>query len=111
MKQSFLWDVSYNIQTQAKPEIEQVTFGDGYEQARPKGLNPDLRSYSVSKNGRKADIDDIDQFLTEHGAYKSFLWYSPSRYKDVLVKCRSWSRNPHDTRNDGISMTFEEVVA
>lgn len=111
MKQTFYWSVSYSTQTQAAPEVESVGFGDGYEQARPKGLNPDLRQYSLTKNARRNDIDDVDAFLTEHGAYKSFWWYSPVRYKEVLVKCRSWSRTPPDTINGSISMTFEEVVA
>lgn len=111
MKQTFNWSTLYSHQTQAAPEVEQVTFGDGYEQARPKGLNPDLRTYSLTKNARRHEIDDVDAFLTEHGGFKSFYWYSPVRYKEVLVKCDGWSRTPPDTINGSISMTFREVVA
>lgn len=111
MKETFYWSVLYNHSTEAAPVIDAVTFGDGYEQARPKGLNHDLRTYSLTKNGRREDIDDVDQFLTSHGGYKSFYFYSPVRYKEVLVKCRSWSRTPPDTINGSITMTFEEVVA
>lgn len=58
-----------------RPNIRRVTFGDGYEQRSPKGMNHVVRTASLTfGNLRPGTRDQVLAFLRERGGYKPF-WY------------------------------------
>lgn len=98
------WGISLN----REPQINKVTFGDGYEQSRPKGLNHLLRQYSLSFSGVEQQIRQIDDFLKRQGGYKSFYW-TPSGDTRGKFKCEKWQV----VQNTGywqLSAEFREVA-
>ncbi len=93
-----------------KPEITQIKFGDGYEQVAPKGINHNLRSYSLSFSGTESRIRQINDFLNQHGGYKAFLWTPPKSEKgEGKFRCYEWGI-VQNTSHWVLSAEFKEVV-
>lgn len=108
-KDFFNYAVKYDHNAQISPTIKKVSFGDGYEQRSPSGLNNILKTYALSFAGSREDCDDVELFLSSKGGYQSFYWYSPIDYKNILVVCESWSKQ--GSGNTGsLSFSFREVV-
>ncbi len=108
-KDFFSYPVKYDHNVSIKPNIKKVEFGDGYEQRSSGGLNSILKTYALSFAGSREDCDDIERFLSDKGGYKSFLWYSPVDYKNILVVCEDWSKQGAGN-TASLSFTFREVV-
>ncbi|HAD5969831.1 TPA: phage tail protein [Salmonella enterica] len=104
------WPVDQTLQVKVSPRVRVVKFGDGYEQRAPDGLNTDLRTYTVKFSAESADINLIDQFLTEHAGYRAFIWLPPDRYITGKFKCEEWSKEVSGLW-DILTATFEQVVA
>ncbi|THA07305.1 phage tail protein [Rodentibacter pneumotropicus] len=107
---TFTFPPQWNMKRKAKPEINVLKFGDGYEQRRANGINNDLRTYDVVFKGINGYINQIDSFLTEHNGYKAFLWTPPHSGKQSKFRCEEWDVDI----SEGFSVltaTFQEVVA
>lgn len=106
--QTFTYQPDYEATLSREPQVTAVGFGDGYEQRRPKGLNHNLRRYSLTFSGTEARIKAIDTFLTQRGGYQAFLWtpYGSGQGKfkckqhQITLKTGFWQ----------LSAEFEEVV-
>lgn len=107
---TFNWPVDQTLQVKVAPRVRVVKFGDGYEQRAPDGLHTDLRTYTVKFSAESADINLVDKFLTEHGAYKAFIWVPPERYRTGKYKCEEWSKEVSGLW-DTLTATFQQVVA
>lgn len=91
--------------TGMKPEVKlnEATFGDGYTQASPDGINHIRRTLSL-----KWDILDDDQvaeiysfFMGQQG-YIPF-WYKPvGEFAPIKWRCKEWTR---DKPSNGWTMT------
>lgn len=108
--ETFNWDVASGADEKAKPLVNVVELGDGYKERQPRGINNDLRTYSVTLTVPIDDAPPIDSFLTRHGAVKAFLWKEPNRNRLISVVCSSWSSKVMRAAKT-ITATFEEVVA
>ncbi|EBS3611146.1 hypothetical protein DPD44_25055 [Salmonella enterica subsp. enterica serovar Poona] len=73
-------------------------------------MNTDLRIYTVKFSAESADINIIDQFLTEHAGYKAFIWLPPDSYITRKFKCAEWSKEVSGLW-DTLTTTFEQVIA
>lgn len=87
--ETLTFSADYGATASYEPQIIKNSFGDGYEQTRPKGLNFNLRHYAVSFTGTEQKIKSIDTFLQRHGGYKAFLW-QPYGTKQGKFKCEKW---------------------
>ncbi len=94
----------------AKPEIQKIKFGDGYEQRYPKGINNNPKSWSLAFNQRsQEDADEIEAFLDARGGWEAFDWTPPDSETEIRVKCESWSKTMEKGNYYSISCTFEQV--
>lgn len=109
--QKFQWVPSPGMEVSAQPITKVVSFGDGYEQRAPAGINNDLRTYTVSFTPREqTTANEINDFLTRHGGIHAFEWQPPKLKKSGLFVCESWSMNVVN-RTSTINATFREVIA
>lgn len=99
----------YNASKELLPKLVDITFGDGYNQARPKGLSHNLATFSLTFSGNIAKIKQIDDFLTHHGGYKTFLW-TPPFGKQGKYKCKK-HKVTYQQAYGQLTGDFEEVVA
>lgn len=90
------------------PKVRTAVFGDGYQQRVGDGINTLPRKWSLTFTRRTADIDAIEEFLTDAGGIESFSWTPPSGLPGLWI-CKSWVRNLPHTAAQSISATFEEV--
>ncbi|ENG6642811.1 phage tail protein, partial [Escherichia coli] len=66
------------MQVSEKPSVVRVRFGDGYEQRRPTGLNPQLKTFqAVFRVTDESTRRWLEEFLSWHGGYRAFLWRPP----------------------------------
>ncbi|HIF5575242.1 phage tail protein [Pasteurella multocida] len=106
----FEYAPQWGMEMKKKPSVNTISFGDGYEQRTPQGINNKLRTYSVSFVGREELINEIDQFLDDHGAVKAFLWTPYNSIIQGKFKCEEWSIS-HRTGFFTLSAEFKEVIA
>ncbi|MDY4280866.1 MAG: phage tail protein [[Pasteurella] mairii] len=104
----FKWMPQWNMKRKTKPNVNVVSFGDGYEQRSPKGIHNDLRTYDVVFKGVNAYINAIDAFLTLHNAYQAFLW-TPPYSRAGKFKCEAWDVEMAEGFAT-LTATFQEVV-
>lgn len=72
------------MQVSEKPSVVRVRFGDGYEQRRPTGLNPQLKTFqAVFRVTDESTRRWLDEFLSWHGGYRAFLWRPPKHNRTV----------------------------
>lgn len=110
-KETFGWSARAGATGKVSPRVKKVAFGDGYEQRVMDGVNSDLRTYSVSFNGYKPRMKEIQLFLTNHGGVRSFYWQAPDRSEPRLYVCEEWTDTYHNGRIWELSASFREVVA
>lgn len=108
--EEFHWHVSPDMVVNVEPKTKTVKFGDGYEQRQQNGINNDLRRYNITIKVKRDEEFMIDDFLSRHGAVKTFLWRQPHSHKVTSVVCRSWSISVSNIITT-ISAVFEAVVA
>jgi phage-related protein len=110
----FTWipDTGSNVDTE--PKIESVSFGDGYEQRTPKGLNFIGDNWSLTFSRPQTEALDIVQFLRDHGGYLPFLWKTPEMNPALPATkqflCRKWARKRHEDNGTFyvVTCTFEQ---
>lgn len=93
--QTFSPSVAPSPGTSRKPEVKVLvaSFGDGYSQAAPDGLNHIRRTLTLFwEKLTPTQADAIDTFLTTHGGVTPF-YYTPSDEDDpVKWVCREWDQ-------------------
>ncbi|HII3710072.1 TPA: phage tail protein [Pasteurella multocida] len=105
----FEYAPQWGMEMKKKPRVNTLSFGDGYEQRIPQGINNNLRVYSVSFSGSEELINEIDKFLNDHGAVKSFLWTPYNSTQQGYFKCEEWGVS-HKTGFFTLSAEFKEVI-
>ena len=105
----FNYQPAYGVQVSRRPRVNSSRFGDGYDQRSGDGINNQLRAWQLTFTRQLADIDAIEQFLSEQGGVDSFSW--TYRGEEVRVLCREWSSSMLAPQAGSLSCTFEEVPA
>ena len=90
--------------------IDEVSFGDGYVQARPSGINSVKESYQVNWSLlTKQEYDTLYGFLKSRQGVTPFLWQPPWRTSPIKWRCKNLSGNPARSAVYGsITATFEQ---
>lgn len=86
---------SAGTQVRVAPKIRAASFGDGYEQRVPDGLNHIRRKVSLRWDGlTEAQKNAIENFFVERGGYKKFTYRLFGESVDRQWKCEDWTISP-----------------
>jgi phage-related protein len=88
--------------------VQRLSFGDGYTQRVPQGLNHISRVWNVIFDLKTpAEKNTIVNFLRSQGGVKSFWWTPPGESAPALWTCKEWAPVPNLVTYD-ISAVFVE---
>nr|WP_282558654.1 phage tail protein [Providencia rettgeri] len=107
--EAFNWPIKPGMGTESSPRVRTVSFGDGYEQRKPDGLNSQLEKFNVNLSLTPEKANQALDFLKRHGGVKSFLFQPTKNKPAVVVVCKKWSSDSGNIRKT-ISAEFEEVL-
>ena len=106
---TFTWSPSYPASQSVKPRVLKAQFGDGYEQRIGDGINTRPRTWSVQFNNRsKAEIAQIDAFLSASNGQIAFDWTPPTGAAGKWI-CENWEESLSMHHFSSLSATFREV--
>ena len=100
----------YNTRINARPKVNILSFGDGFEQRLTEGLNQNPLSVSLTFELSQADATTAITFLNsrvEDGA--SFDYTLPSESSSRKFVCTSFPRSIPFLNRVTLSCTFREV--
>ena len=111
----FLWTPSYNVATAHSPKVNSVSFGDGYQQRSPDGINTGLIKMNMSFEMRgDAEAKAILHFLRARKGVSSFVIknlpeiYGDSGYKKRFI-CQNFDSTFVFYNNHSIKASFVET--
>lgn len=107
-RQRFTWHPKFDSTNSAKPSVNKLAFGDGYEHRQAQGLNWRKREFALTFQGAETEILAIDQFLWDRGGVESFDWTSPDR-REVIVVCDNWNLQRAEGAICSLTATFRQV--
>ncbi|MEI9600097.1 phage tail protein (plasmid) [Moellerella wisconsensis] len=84
-RKTFKWHPKFESRKNFKTNVDKQVFDDGYEQRYSSGFNWRKLEWSLVFEGSYALIDEIDNFLFEHGGKNSFKWVSPDKKSYIIV--------------------------
>jgi phage-related protein len=109
MPSTFTFPASYGTSVTRTPRVKSVTFGDGYEQRQPDGINVFTDVWSMAFNNiSPTDAMSIDTFLSGLGGTQYFLWTPPSGTEGKYI-CKEWSRTINTANSQSVTATFKRV--
>ena len=100
----------YNTRINARPKVNTLSFGDGFEQRLTEGLNQNPLSVNLTFELSQTDADTAITFLNsrvEDGA--SFDYTLPSESSSRKFVCTSFPRSKPFLNRVTLSCTFREV--
>ena len=100
----------YNTRINARPKVNTLSFGDGFEQRLTEGLNQNPLSVNLTFELTQTDADTAIAFLNarvEDGA--SFDYTLPSETSTRKFVCTSFPRSIPFLNRVTLSCTFREV--
>jgi phage-related protein len=107
---TFTWSVDANPTQTKKPQVNNIKFGDGYEQRVRHGINTNPQVWELSFANRDAsEATAIDNFLDSMGGVTAFDWTPPGGNVALKFKCQSWNKVPGNGNMYSITATFEQV--
>jgi len=105
---TFTYSPNYGAAVDKTPKVKRAQFGDGYQQRVGDGINTTARSWSLSFEGTKTEIDAVDLFLQTEGGVTAFTWTPPTGAVGKWL-CGQWSNSITDFDHYSLIATFEEV--
>lgn len=107
----FAWSPSPDYTVSHEEKVDEVSFGDGYEAAIPRGINFRRRIWPLVFQGPSARADEIESFLDDHAGGGSFLWVVPESGQQIRVKYKPGSRSRRTVTLSAaaVGVTFVEV--
>ena len=100
----------YNTRINARPKVNTLSFGEGFEQRLTEGLNQNPLSVNLTYELSQTDADTAITFLNsrvEDGA--SFDYTLPSESSSRKFVCTSFPRSIPFLNRVTLSCTFREV--
>jgi phage-related protein len=90
----FTWVPDTTCKVTTKPRLNSASYGDGYSQDVPDGINSVVRSWSLSFKTRTADEAlQMQDFLDARAGAQAFFWTDP--YGRLgRWKCKTWDLTP-----------------
>lgn len=90
----------YGLQQSGEFRVQRISFGDGYEQRRPDGLNSVKRVWTLEWTGIDLHQKDtlMDFLLARKGAY-AFIWEVADTGEVVQVVCNDMPSYSADSYN------------
>lgn len=88
--ETFNWCIRPNYTISNEPDITEISFGDGYTQRRPNGINPMLNTYSVTVKVRNKQAVKIIEFFTKLKGVHPFIFIEPLTKQRKKVICKKW---------------------
>lgn len=110
MADTCLWKHDPSGEESHDPRVLSASFGDGYVQRVPDGINADLGTWSVSFTNRPmAEATAIANFFRERkGAI--WFWWRPEPDADLVkVVAKPWKKTPVTRYVATVTATFTEV--
>lgn len=111
----FLWTPSYNVATAHSPKVNSVTFGNGYQQRMPDGINTGLIKMEMTFEMRgTSESKAILHFLRARKGVSSFVVknlpeiYGDSGYNKRFI-CPSFNSTFVFYNNHNIKASFVET--
>lgn len=108
--ETFHWAPRPGLSVASEPKVKVISFGDGYEQRQPAGINNKLDKYTPVFRVLRDEAWIIEGFLEQHGSVTPFLWTPPYLFKPIKVVCRKWASTVQHVYVD-ISCNFDQVIA
>jgi len=104
----FTWKHSYKASNKNTPRIKSISFGDGYTQRVPDGINTLLLNYTLTFETRDLhEITAILHFLTVRNGTNSFCWLPPAPRSQISrFVCTEWSDIQNFYNNFSINANF-----
>lgn len=100
-------NAGFNIDTAAA--VFTASFGDGYIQRTPNGINPLRRTYRLEWNPCwKETALYITNFARAHLAVTAFWWTPPRELTPIRFICPQWASMPASFVHDQVTLTFTE---
>ncbi len=109
MPETFNFVVKNGVRISSQPKVATLSFGDGYDQRRPKGLNNNFPKYRVIVPVSGEEISLVTAFFERHGAVDWFYW-TPARKPQARFVCDKWDTDDRTTTAI-ITAVFREVLA
>jgi phage-related protein len=110
MAGTFTFVPSKNISKSTKTRTREISFGDGYSQRVPDGINNILREWKLTFENRGIDTaNQIISFLESQNGSESFSWTPPGTNTSYRVVCMEWSETDTSHISKTISATFKQV--
>lgn len=97
----------------SEPKLRKMSYGDGYEQVAPDGINHQLRKWKVSYSQQRGDmVKPIYDFLRDTGGVDAFLCRPPGEVAMVLVRLDGGVSRDFTHQNAVVDLSFSlrEVV-
>lgn len=108
--QTFTWQPTGSPSGEVKFRVRKAQFGDGYSQSVADGINNKVQSWPLQFVGKKADMQDIIDFLDARAGYQSFYW-TPPMGAQGLYRAESYSPSPQGGPVYNVTATFQQVFA
>ena len=105
------YPVSYGSDSSFKVKVLEASFGDGYTQRTPDGINNIQEIWSVQWDRLDTTSRDeiIDFFVARKGS-ESFNWTPPRQSLPKKFYCKDWSSTPVEGEGlFNIKAKFEQV--
>ena len=98
-----------------KPNVRKVSFGDGYEQRKIRGINNMIDTYDLRFSNRpNTETDDLEAFFIEQAGVSKFTFTIPDSNegtgeKDIKVICTEWSKSHTQTGATSLNAKLSRV--
>lgn len=101
---------SYGLANDPEFSVDTVSFGDGFEQSSPAGINSIRDQWSLTWNLlRREEFDELYSFLVSKRGSEPFQWSIPDDDRVVTVKCKDPKYTYTDFGLYQLTATFREV--
>jgi phage-related protein len=107
---TFIYTPEFGSSRPTRPRVNNIKFGDGYEQRVAHGINTNPGRWELNFANRDSEEAlAIDAFLTARGGVEAFEWTPPGESVEKKFKCQDWTFTPVRGNYYSISAIFEEV--
>lgn len=109
----WVWVESPGTTLDEEPRLREASFGDGYVQRAPDGINNRPQKWELSFD----DVDDVEAdsmiaFLRTHNGVTPFNYWPMWASAAIKVVCKRWRRTlGSKLRTSTITATFEQDFA
>ena len=114
--ETFTFVPSYSSDVTAEPGVDTVSYGEGYQQRRAKGINNNPLAFNLMFTGTTdVDRNALIAFLTARGGVEAFIWAPPAPHYDPAVPkyfiCPKWTNSYIEVNNNSISVPLVQTFS